>query len=100
MKKNIMYDLFKKLHHIALKDKTIGIDINLPEVTSSIEFKYHNYNYDNNTKVIELVSLEDDTVFTIDTDKIQNITKYEELEGLRYNLQFDSWDANVWLLEY
>ena len=100
MKKNIMYDLFKKLHHIALKDKTIGININLPEVTSCIEFKYHNYNYDNNTKVIELVSLEDDTVFTIDTDKIQNITKYEELEGLRYNLQFSSWDADVWLLEY
>ena len=100
MKKNIMYDLFKKLHHIALKDKTIGIEINLREVTSSIEFKYHKYNYDNNTKVIELVSLEDDTVFTIDTDKIQNITKYEELEGLRYNLQFGSWDADVWLLEY
>lgn len=95
-----MYDLFKKLHHIALKDETIGIDINLPEVITSIEFKYHNYNYDNNTKVIELVSLEDDTVFTIDTGKIQNITKYEELEGLRYNLQFGSWDADVWLLEY
>ena len=49
MKKNIMYDLFKKLHHIALKDETMGIDINLPEVTTSIEFKYHNYNYNNNT---------------------------------------------------
>lgn len=88
-------ELCVKLYNIAFQNKTIGIDVNLLGAKASIEFKFFNYNYDRRKKVIELISDEDDTVFTIDTTKILKCVKYEEIEGYRYNIQFDSWSADV-----
>lgn len=91
MMNNNILDLIKKL--CDGENGTIIISIEVQGGSLSLEIDSFRLNKD--TKILELSSFENNTIFQLDTTKILDCVRYEEVEGYRYHINFDSWSADI-----
>ena len=86
-----MLDFLKKLSDG--KYDTIILSMEVPGGSITLDIESFRLNKD--TKILELSSFENNTLFQIDTTKILDCVRYEEIEGYRYHINFDSWSADI-----
>lgn len=91
MMNNNILDLINKLCDV--ENGTIIISIEIQGGSLSLEIDSFRLNKD--TKILELSSFENNTLFQIDTTKILDCVRYEEVDGYRYHINFDSWSADI-----